>query len=223
MTIMVGTRLWLRTIQKAGSLGLDDALLLPAFLAATMFTAIVVISNEHYGTDRHVWDVPPQWFEHTALMAWLAEVAFLVATCCTKISVLLFYRRLVQGTFSKRWKYATIGAILFTAAYMIAFVLVLVFNCSPTEAYWKAYSVTYTKSYTCSSTTFLNPLSGAISVFSDLYAVLLPMGMLRHFDAPRRQKVALNLVFSIGLFVVASGSVRTYYLYKLGINWDITW
>ena len=28
---------------------------MPAFLGATWFTALVVISNEHYGIDRHVW------------------------------------------------------------------------------------------------------------------------------------------------------------------------
>jgi hypothetical protein len=149
------------------------------------------------------------------LIAWISELAFVVATCCNKVSILLFYRRLTQGTFSRRWKYATIGAIVFTIVYMVAFALVLVFNCRPTEAYWKAYSLTYTKTYTCVDTTLLNPVSGALSVFSDFYAVVLPMGMLRHFDAPKRQKMALNGVFSLGLFVVAFGCVRTYCTYAI--------
>jgi len=125
---------------------------------------------------------------------------------------LLFYRRLVSGTFSKRWRLATIGAIIFTAGYCIAFVLVLVFNCSPTDSYWRSYNLAYTKEYTCVDTRHLNPVSGALSVFSDLYSVILPMGMLRHFEAPRRQKMALNAVFSLGLLVVATGCVRTYYV-----------
>ncbi|KAK4900655.1 hypothetical protein LTR27_002371 [Elasticomyces elasticus] len=239
-TLLVVTRLWLRARQQAGQLGLDDALLLPGFLAATMFTAIAIISNRDYGMDRHIWnvlisaysravltivhrDVPPEWFETAILLAWLGEFAFLISTCCTKISVLLFYRRLVQGTFSKRWRMATIGAIIFTACYCVAFELALILNCRPTEAYWKAYSPSYTKSYYCADTRNLNPVSGALSVFSDLYAVLLPMGMLRHFDAPKKQKVALNFVFSLGLIVVACGCVRTYYIHQLGVSYDITW
>lgn len=47
--------------------------------------------------------------------------------------------------------------------------------------------------------------------------------MLRHFDAPKRQKVALNVVFSLGMLVVGAGAVRTYYLDRLGRSWDITW
>jgi hypothetical protein len=181
-------------------------------------------------TCKHEWplthtcrDVPPQWFEDTVLIAWLSEFAFIIATCCNKVSVLLFYRRLTQGTFSKRWRYATIGAITFTVLYALAFILALVLNCQPTEAYWKSYSLDYTKSYKCADTRNLNPVSGALSVFSDLYSVILPMGMLRHFDAPKRQKMALNAVFSLGLLVVATGCVRTYYIYQLGVSYDISW
>jgi len=142
MTLMVGTRLWLRVTNKAGALGLDDALLVPAYLAATMFTALILLSNYKYGTDRHIWDVQITMFEDAALIAWLAEFAWLISTCCSKVSILLFYRRLTKGTFSRRWKYATIGAIIFVVFYCIAFVLVLVLNCRPTEAYWKSYSYT---------------------------------------------------------------------------------
>ena len=93
----------------------------------------------------------------------------------------------------------------------------------PSACTGRSYSLTYLKSYKCIDTRNLNPVSGALSVFSDFYAVILPMGMLRHFDAPKRQKMALNGVFSLGLFVVAFGCVRTYYIYQLGFSYDIPW
>ena len=156
-------------------------------------------------------------------MTWLSEVAFLVSTCCTKVSVLLFYRRLVQGTFSKRWKMATIGAVIFTIVYGVAFILALILNCRPTEAYWKSYSPSYTQSYECTDTTSLNPISGTLSVVSDLYSVVLPMAMMWHFEMDKRKKIALNAIFSLGLIVVGAGAARTYYLTKLGTGYDITW
>jgi hypothetical protein len=192
MTVMVGTRLALRARQQAGQLGLDDLLLAPAFLAATMLSALVIIATEKYGMNRHIYDVQFDLFVNAALTAWLSELAFLVSTCCTKVSVLLFYRRLTQGTISKRWKYATIGAIIFTVAYCVTFVIVLLVNCRPTEAYWKAYSPTYKTKYVCTDTTVLNPVSGALSMLSDLYSVVLPMSMLRHFDAPKRYEAYLH-------------------------------
>ncbi|KAK0887819.1 hypothetical protein LTR02_016883 [Friedmanniomyces endolithicus] len=218
MTLMVGTRLWLRATQKAGKLGLDDVLLVPAFLSATMFSVVVIMSNRDYGTDRHIWLSGPSNMLHDC-----ADTHLGTYRPSAKISVLLFYRRLVQGTFSKRWRMATISAIVFTACYCVAIVLALIFNCNPTNAYWKAYSLSYTKSYTCANTKSLNPLAGTLSVFSDLYTVVLPMGMLRHFEASKRQKLALNAVFSLGLIIVAAGCVRTYYIYQLGVDYDITW
>ncbi|WPG97432.1 Hypothetical protein R9X50_00020700 [Acrodontium crateriforme] len=222
-TLVVGTRLYLRARKQAGSLGLDDAVLVPAWMGATVFTTIAVISTIHWGSDRHMWDVNPDHVVRLIMGAWIGEFTFTFSTACTKISVLMFYRRMVAGTFSKRWKYATIAAITFTICYMIAFCLVLIFNCNPTDAYWKAWDPTWTTNYHCADTITLNALSGIISVFSDLYCVLLPMGMTWHFEAPIGQKLALNAVFSLGLLVVAAGSARTYYLWALGRSYDTTW
>lgn len=69
----------------------------------------------------------------------------------------------------------------------------------------------------------LNPLSGVFSVVSDLYAVVLPMAMMRHFEMDKRKKLALNFVFSLSLLVVGAGIARTYYFTKLGYAYDITW
>ena len=188
-----------------------------------MFTTLIILDCNHYGVDRHLWDVPIEKFEGLALMAWTSELAFLVSTCCTKVSVLLFYRRLVRGTYNKIWRWMTVGAIYLTIGYGLGFIIALVLNCRPTNAYWKSLSLTYTGEYTCTDTRILNPISGALSVLSDFYAVVLPMGMLHNFDIDRRKKIALYSVFSLGLLVVAMGSVRTYYLSELGYNYDITW
>lgn len=49
------------------------------------------------------------------------------------------------------------------------------------------------------------------------------MAMLWRLEATKRQKMALNAVFSLGLLVVAAGIVRTYYLERLGKAVDIPW
>lgn len=184
MTLMLGARLWLRATKRAGALGLDDAFLVPAWLTATIFATMVILSTEKYGSDRHIYDIRPTTFQYTTLAAWLAEFSFLISTSSCRVSVLLFYRRLVKGTYSRRWRLAIFAAIAFQFVYCLGFVLALLLSCQPTEAYWKAYSPTYSKSYHCADITALNPLSGSLSVFSDFYSVVLPMCMLRHFDVP---------------------------------------
>jgi hypothetical protein len=154
-------------------------------------------------------------------LAWISQVTFLIAAGFAKISVLLFYRRLAAGTYSLKWKLATVIAICFTILYTIGFIIVFMCDCRPLEAYWRSYNLSYKTEYTCIDTTFLNPISGAISVLADFYSVLLPCVMLWHLECPRRQKIALNVIFCLGLVVVAAGSARTYYLDKIGRHYDI--
>lgn len=202
-----------------------QALLVPGWLASIAFTVFTFISTERWGSGTHVWDVPIPWFEPLAQAGWAVQVCFLISTGCTKCSILFFYRRLTKGTYNKRWVWAIIAAIVVTATYSAVFVIMLATACSPTEAYWKSFNLEYlaTEEFTCLDTRYANILSGALSIASDLWSVLLPCLMLRSFDAPRRQKIALNLIFSLGLLVVAAGSVRTYYLEKLGHSLDLTW
>lgn len=169
-----------------------------------------------------MWDVPFTMYEHTAKVAWVAEMAFLITGCCIKVSVLLFYRRLVVNTVTRYWVGAVMVAIAFTVAYTLAFVLTLIFNCTPTEAYWKSFSPTYTRKYHCVDTTIVNLLAGIAAVTSDLYSVVLPCAMTRNLQIPRLQKVALYVIFSLGLLAVAASCVRTYYLYEVGHSSDVT-
>ena len=148
---------------------------------------------------------------------------FVLATGLLKISVLLFYRRIGAQTFAKKWKYAVYGAIGFTVAYTIALVLLLVFNCTPTEPYWRAYDPFWAKQYHCIDTKAINPLSGAFTILSDIYSIVLPCIMCRKLAIPWRQKLALNLVFCTGIVVVAASAARTWALTKLGTTADVTW
>lgn len=97
-----------------------------------------------------------------------------------------------------------------TVAYCLAFVLVLILNCTPTSAYWASYNPAYKEDYHCVRTTSLNTLSGVLSVLSDLYSVVLPVGAFWKLEVGKRQRWALNTVFSMGLLVVVAGIVRTY-------------
>jgi len=232
-TSMVAMRFWLRIRGHAGRLGLDDvsirrdmawfccsmadlskAILFPGWVASVMFTAVTLLYNYWATGNRHIWDIQPSKRENLALCLWLAEFSFLICGGLTKVSVLLFYRRLVDGTYSRRWRWLVVFAIAFTIAYTVAFCVMLLLNCTPTEAYWRAFDPVYatTVHYTCLDTKIINTLAGVFAAASDVYAVALPCIITWHFSVPRAQKIALNIIFSLGLLVVAASGVRTYYL-----------
>ncbi|KAF2209581.1 hypothetical protein CERZMDRAFT_86900 [Cercospora zeae-maydis SCOH1-5] len=203
-------------------LDVDDIILVIGWANLTWFTILNILGSEKYMTSRHMWDVVPSMYSPMAKITWLAEFAFLVCGACVKVSVLLFYRRLGQGTYPKMWSWACIGAIVFTLAWTLAFLLALIFNCSPTEAYWMGFSIEYDRKYTCVNTTVNNLLAGIMAVISDLYAVALPCFLMRKIRLPQAQKTGLYAVFSAGLLVVLAGSVRTYYLYQVGHSSDVS-
>lgn len=186
-----------------------------------MFTAMSMIYTQYAHGDRHVWDAPPDKRTTLVLCMWLGEFSFLVCGGCTKVSILLFYRRLVNGTYSKRYKWLIWAAISFTIAYTFTFCVVLLANCTPTRAYWMAFDFRYalTQEYTCMDTSVINAMAGVCAAISDVYSVVLPCFLTWQLSSvPKAQKIALFGIFSLGLVVVGVSGVRTYWLIGMWLN-----
>lgn len=182
-----------------------------------MFTAVSIIFTERANGGRHVWDVKPDLRSDAVLCMWLAQSSFLITSGCTKVSVLFFYRRLVTGTYSRKWYWLVWLAIGFTIVYTLAFCIMLLIDCQPTEAYWMAFDIEYalTANFTClKDSNVINAVAGACAAVSDVYAVALPCIITWHHKVPRRQRIALNGIFCLGLIIVAASGVRTYYLIR---------
>jgi hypothetical protein len=243
-TLLVVVRIWLRSRGHAGQLGLDDvssqfrsevalqvaykyrkAFLLPSWITALMFTITCITYTQMSQGDRHIWDVEPQLRSTAALHMWLAQLAFLLCSGFTKISILFFYRRLVSGSYSRACFWLVWFAIAFTIAYTVIFVIMLCIDCKPTSAYWMAFDIKYalTEDFSClDDSTALNTSAGVCAAISDVYAVALPCIITWHHDVPRRQRIALNAIFSLGLVIVAASGVRTYWLIVTSYNDDVT-
>jgi hypothetical protein len=204
------------------------------------FTGVVCWSSGNGTLDRHMWDVSPLDYQTVALVshssvgdyrrdtnrtqsAWLGQLIFLSGTCLIRISILLFYRRMVKGTFRRRWKWSVWAAIGITVAWTLAFCIMLLVTCDPVEASWKVFDPTYEKDWKCADTRTSSFVAGVLAVVSDCYSLVLPWAMIWPLEMPRRQKLALNLVFSFGIVVVAAAGMRTKHAVALGTDYDSTW
>ena len=130
---------------------------------------------------------------------------------------------MVVGTFKKRWKWAIWAAIIFTTVYTLVLFFLLVFNCTPTEAYWKSLDTKYHKDWSCADTKWVNYVAGILALLSDFYSVCLPAIMLWPLDMPSRQKIGLNCIFASGLVTVVAAGFRTNSLINLGRKYDSSW
>lgn len=165
--------------------------------------------------DKHIWDQDPKKTGTGGLVAWVIEILFISSLTLTKISVLLFFRRLIDGSYSRWVSRAIWFAVAFTIAYFVSFFLFLVFVCKPVEASWKSLDLTWTTKYSCATRSVPDEMVGILSVFSDIYSMVIPVYVVSKLKMPRGNKIVLYVVFCCGLVVCGAGGARTYYLVQL--------
>ncbi|KAF1985032.1 hypothetical protein K402DRAFT_358029 [Aulographum hederae CBS 113979] len=225
-TSLVATRIWARYTRRAGNYGLDDTLILIAWVFGLVFSALIIYAIFEGGFDRHVWDVPiGATGPRGAFAAWLAEIVFLIGNTLTKVSILLFHRRLISRSNNRGLNLAIWGAIAFTIVFAVIALTFLTQVCKPMQSIWESMDIAYNKPYHCIARNVWDPLVGAMSVLSDLWTLMLPEIFIRNLQMGRRQKVVLYLTFGSGIFIVITGIIRTFFLAKLSSDpvHDITW
>ncbi|KAF2419045.1 hypothetical protein EJ08DRAFT_44725 [Tothia fuscella] len=224
-TLVLGARLWARITRQAGAFGGDDVFIIFAWIAGALFTALALYAITWGGFDRHVWDIPSNQAVSTGFVAWSAEALFLTSTCLTKVSILLFYRRIMERSYSRTIQWAIYVAIASTVIYFFAFFTILVFACTPVDSAWKSMNLLYRKPYHCVNRREMDALAGVFSVVSDAYALAIPQIVISKLQMQRKQKVVLYCIFSSGLIVVAAGIARTYWMVQLhySAQRDLTW
>ena len=134
-------------------------------------------------------------------VSWLIQAFFLISIGFTKLSVLLFYRRVVSVTYSYKFIWALWIAMAFVVCNTVIFFALMCTTCKPLDAFWRMYEPNYTVDYTCtpaSKQKYGSLVSGALSVFTDWYSVMLPATLLFRMKINRRQKIGLIFIFGTG-------------------------
>lgn len=207
-SLMVAQRLLLRTFRLGTPLGLDDALIFAAWIGATGFfvEATLAMNSLDYGVP-----VQPSKNEFVTFMLWLIEITFTFSQCCIKLAVLAILNRFVKATSDTRIRYAIYAAGTFTAFSLPTLCATSFGACRPSfTAYWRAMNASYAANHDvrCINKFALAIVSGVVVIFQDLYTIAIPWAITRSFGLNKRQTLALNLVFMLGLIVTAASCVR---------------
>ena len=126
----------------------------------------------------------------------------MVSTATTKISILLFYRRLAAGSVSPRFLGAVYASIAFVVVYFCIFFFMMFGICRPLSTYWMQadyfwYAANEGK-FDCLNEASTLVASAIISAIQDFIACGLPMALLWKLRIPKKQKIALGAIFSVG-------------------------
>jgi hypothetical protein len=128
--------------------------------------------------------------------------------------VLLFYRRLVKGTTSNKFKLAIWTSMGFVTMYTIIFTAIITIQCTPIDEFWLEYDPEWVSTHTNNcwsihSDGILARFVGTLSVFTDWYTVMLPAILILPMKMTKKQKHGLMFIFGMGYVLVASTPIQT--------------
>lgn len=114
---------------------------------------------------------------------------------CTKISMLLLYLRLFPTT---RYRIIVITSLVVIPILGLWMILSSVLFCIPVADFWSPRSLN--RCLPKAPVWFLN---AALQIVTDLWIVILPMPMWAVLHLPRRQKIAVVVLFGLGILCVS--------------------
>lgn len=137
-------------------------------------TAAVILANQHYGWDRHVYDIPLSKLKPTLQVAMAAKLLFTAAATFTRLSLFCFYYRLLKDTSKGFYIWVVHANVVYTIFIFIAFTFLAVFLCTPVSNYW-----TYgTVDGSCLNEGSATLAAGIINVIADFACTVTPIPMV---------------------------------------------
>lgn len=132
-----------------------------------------------------------------------ATCVWAAANTLVKLSILHFYLTIFGR--KQVFRYATYVVMIFVLSFGIGLILQAFLICRPFAKNWDP-----TLPGTCGSSTASFLADGIINIVMDLTMILLPMPMVWQLQMSQQRKIALTIVFALGiLYVVSSDGSRS--------------
>lgn len=191
---------------------------------------IVLVMEQHYGFNRHSWDIPPAMYRTVVRLNWIYDELFVQAACQAKLSLLLFCWRLIGRAFQRIHYILVMSLIVFVVLCEIMFVIVSVLECryvvppqlaisrenpvaddrSPLKAIWDHHPDYH---YSCFKIGYFLMIAGLINTVTDIACTLIPISVVLRLEMPLRQRFGVASVFLLGFIVNVASCLRIYYAY----------
>ncbi|KAB8277592.1 hypothetical protein BDV30DRAFT_251166 [Aspergillus minisclerotigenes] len=216
-TVLVALRIWTRA-RVIRPLGWDDAFIVLSMACATVESVLSTISV-HYGTGRHTTELSETQCILSGKFNWMSQGFHVMATNWGKTSVALFLLRIMRKV--KHHQIVIYGGITFLTIINTMALYTMYGQCTPTEKLWdnkiegSCWSPTVQKNYAF--------FQGSASAFSDFALAIYPLRTIAGLQMPRKVKIGLSCVLSLGIVAMAAAIVKTINLSSLTERADLTW
>ncbi|KAJ4128915.1 hypothetical protein NW768_007438 [Fusarium equiseti] len=213
----LAVRIAMKTIHVYG-LSVDDYVLLVSFVFVTLTAAMVVVGG-YSGVGKHVWALTSNKVEQVLKLTYVYTFMYVGAVFTTKVSILLFYRRI----FNRGGLYFQLafwfGAFL-VGAYPVIFVLTMSLGCSPVSFFWTQVKGTQGK---CIDVGYFFVILAITNLITTVIVLLIPVPEVLKLQMSKGKKAALIGVLALGGLVCIASGVRIHYLNVFANALDPTW
>ncbi|KAE8376829.1 hypothetical protein BDV26DRAFT_305352 [Aspergillus bertholletiae] len=200
-----------------GEFGVDDWVMAVTMLLTIALSSLSVVLADT-GLGKDIWTLPFNNITRILKIYFFDECLYLSILPLTKISILFFYLRVFPKRSFRTAVYAVIGL---NVCYMIAFVLISVFQCRPLNGAWLHWDGEH--QYQCNN---INAQGWAAAIFNmalDFVVMIMPLRELYHLQLSLRKKLLVMFMFSLGIFVTLVSILRLESLIHFASTDNLTW
>ncbi|TID13469.1 hypothetical protein E6O75_ATG11385 [Venturia nashicola] len=216
-TLTIAIRLYTRVFVRKW-VGLDDYLIVFAWLCSAGDMATVFWGYHRLHWDRHIWDVPASFFVSGAETLFAAKIFWTTASTFIRLSILVLYYRLLEHVQVQQYRWVLHINTLFIAGIYMSYLGTTIFACVPTQAYF-----VWPSPGTCINELYAITTLAALNTFSEAVMAALPIPVLFSLKMESSQRWQVLVLLCLGFFVAAVGVVRTCFVYLSFIYGDLTW
>ncbi|RYP05796.1 hypothetical protein DL764_003565 [Monosporascus ibericus] len=196
--LFLAIRIWSRK-QSRSAIGWDDWMIVISWAFAQIVSGLMLASCA-YGFGQHIYNISPENKLMALKLFYTAQTFYKFTTNLTKSSILLLYLRI----FVQSWFRITCYVLLVTIlTYMVAATASSIWQCSPVARAWD-------KSLpgTCIDITANWYANAGFSIATDVVILTLPMFPIYQSQLPSSQRLALMVLFALGIFVTITSIQR---------------
>ncbi|KAL3470890.1 hypothetical protein BJX99DRAFT_238582 [Aspergillus californicus] len=213
--VTVSLRLYCRVF-RVHKTGTDDYLIVVA-LAVTIGMGVMNGFHVAVGTGQHLSDLPLEKILVPTLKHWYVyQLIYPITIGFVKFSILAQYYRIFEV---KAFRIQVIVVGVFVLLYTVICIFVNAFECHSKP--WRAWDPNFPEGCNSLPATYFS--TAAITIFTDLVILVMPLPQLLKLNLTRRRKYALIAIFLTGTFASAASIARLNALYKYTVTKDVSY
>ncbi|TDZ67526.1 hypothetical protein CTRI78_v002834 [Colletotrichum trifolii] len=212
-TIVVLARTFVRAILIRKP-GFDDSTMIIAMLFSIAYLVEVFV-----GKANHI-GFPSATLSNENMISLLKntlaiQITYYVCVSTIKISILCMYLRFAV---TRSFHVLCISTIVFHILFFIVCIVVTLSQCQPLHRMW---DLTQTAREDCINTTAFFYFTSGFNIVTDIWILVLPIKTLMGILRPRKEKIALVIIFGAGALATITSIIRLHTIYTYTLAEDL--